>query len=78
MLSVVIAASLIIPFYDVFAARSNPCPKYCDGCCIPRPRNSTTGALVGGSGGSIVPPGGNKMPNIRSPINSSSTTQAIR
>jgi hypothetical protein len=75
VLSVIIGISLIVPFYDVFAARSNPCPKYCDGCCIPRPRNSTTSALAGG--GSIIPPGGNNMPNIRGPINSS-TTQAIR
>jgi hypothetical protein len=76
VLSVVIAVSLIVPFYDVFALRSNPCPKYCDGCCIPRPRNSTTTALSGG--GSIIPPGENNVPNIRGPINSSSTTQAIR
>jgi hypothetical protein len=68
----VIAVSLIVQF-DVFAVRSNPCPKYCDGCCIPRPRNSTTSALVGGGEGSIVPPGGNNVPNIRGPINSSTT-----
>ena len=39
----VTAVSLIFPFYtySISALRSNPCPKYCDGCCIPRPKNAT-------------------------------------
>jgi hypothetical protein len=40
----VIAVSLIMPFYNayVFALRSNPCPKYCDGCCVStKPKNAT-------------------------------------
>lgn len=40
----VIAVSLITPFYTyyIFALRSNPCPKYCDGCCVTtKPKNAT-------------------------------------
>jgi hypothetical protein len=39
-----IAISLIVPFYSysVFALNSNPCPKYCDGCCVTtKPKNAT-------------------------------------
>ena len=72
-LYVIIAVSLIVP-YGTFALRSNPCPKYCDGCCIPRPKNSTSTTLAGG--GSVISPGGNNVPNIHGPINS--TTQAMR
>ena len=70
----VIAVSIIVPFH-VFALKSKPCPKYCDGCCIPWPKNSTSTTLAGG--GSVISPGGSNVPNIRSPVNSS-TTQAMR
>jgi hypothetical protein len=40
----VIAVLLIIPFYtyDLFAVKSQDCPKYCDGCCVTtKPKNAT-------------------------------------
>jgi hypothetical protein len=46
----VIAVSLMMPFYSysTFALKSNPCPKYCDGCCVStKPKNSTGLAAIG-------------------------------
>ena len=40
----VIAVSLIMPFYShsTLGLKSNPCPKYCDGCCVTtKPKNAT-------------------------------------
>jgi hypothetical protein len=37
-----IAVWLTVPFYSIFALSSNPCPKYCDGCCVAtKPKNAT-------------------------------------
>jgi hypothetical protein len=40
-----ITVSLIVPFYSysIFALSSNPCPKYCDGCCVTTKAKNATG-----------------------------------
>jgi hypothetical protein len=42
-----------MPFYSysIFALKSNPCPKYCDGCCVTtKAKNSTGLADIGRAG----------------------------
>lgn len=69
-----ITVSLIMPFhiYNTFALRSNPCPKYCDGCCVPtKPKNATslgTSISHGEVNNNI------NVPNFHGPINSTKAT----